>query len=114
MCCVAKLSYLANAAAGLQRKFKPEKEVSDRAGMLWVRADRKLAEELDKLPKATGTRGTLAGRKKGSGGRAKEYLSGGSIMAPPDRMPTLAEMGVAKKHAARARKRGFGLTIFQP
>ena len=60
--------------------------------MLWVRADRKLAEELDKLPKATGTRG--------------QFL-GGSNKAPPrkrnkdDTAPTLAELGVAKKHAAR-------------
>jgi hypothetical protein len=52
------------------------------------------------VPKAKGTRGSLRGRKKGSGGRSKDksILSGGTKSEPPDKdAPTLAELGASKQ-----------------
>jgi N6-adenosine-specific RNA methylase IME4 len=82
------LDKIANQAAGMQRAFKPVKDVADRAGEVWIAAEEKLAEELEKQPKAVGTRGQLAG---------------GSKRVPPA-APTLKDKGVDKKRAARAKK----------
>lgn len=85
-----------NTAAGLQRAFKPVKDVADRAGEVWIKGERRLAEELAKIPKAKGTRGQIRGSTDGSGG---------AILEPPeDDAPALADLGVAKKRAARARR----------
>jgi hypothetical protein len=51
----AELDNVVTTAKALQVKFGPVK--SDRAGLVWVRANRRLADELDKLPEATGLRG---------------------------------------------------------
>jgi N6-adenosine-specific RNA methylase IME4 len=83
------LDKVANTAAGMQRAFKPVKEVADRAGEVWIAAEEKLAEELEREPKAVGTRGQFIGRAK---------------TEPPKSAPTLAEKGVDKKRAARAKK----------
>ena len=91
-----KLDKAARTAAGLQLAFKPVKEVSDRAGEVWVEAECKLAEELAKIPKATGTQGQLKGRN----------FSGGTKMEPPEKLPTRAELGLDKKRSAKAAKLG--------
>ena len=89
---------IANTAAIYQRIFKSVSEVADRAGEVWINAEVKIGEELAKLPKAKGTRGNLRGKPKGSGS------SGGAIFSPPDGTATRAEIGIAKKRAARAIK----------
>lgn len=59
-------------------------------------AQRRLAKELDKLPKAVGTRGTAKGSTDGSGS---------IVLVPPENdAPTLKEVGMAKKRAARAKR----------
>ena len=96
----AELDNVVTTAKALQVKFGPVKDVSDRAGLVWVRANRRLADELDKLPKATGTRGQLT---KAGPGRGKKGKTGGDTMEPPvSDAPTLAELGVDKKRSARA------------
>jgi hypothetical protein len=52
----AGLDNVVTTAKALQVKFGPVKDVSDRAGLVWVRADRRLADEMDKLPGTTGIR----------------------------------------------------------
>jgi N6-adenosine-specific RNA methylase IME4/ribosomal 50S subunit-recycling heat shock protein len=86
------LDDLANAAAGWQRRFKPVKGVSDRAGEVWIAAEVRLGRELKRRPKAKGSRGT---------GRPK---IGGSKVVPPKDVPTLAELKIEKKRAARAER----------
>lgn len=81
------LDELANAAAGLQRRFRPIKDVADRAGEVWIAAEVRVGEELEKQPKAKG------GEQHHKGTRSK--------LEP---VPTLAELGVARKRAARARR----------
>jgi hypothetical protein len=51
-------------------------------------------ELLAGMPKAEGTRGQLKGKK----------TSGGSIVQPPENMPTLADLGIEKTAASRAQK----------
>jgi N6-adenosine-specific RNA methylase IME4 len=100
-----KLAHLAKNATDIQRRFKPIKEVADKAGQIRIEADLRLEEELRKLPKAKGTRGHLRGSRPGRAGKGagQGKRSGGTILAPPDNTPTLAELGVDKKWAARAR-----------
>jgi len=106
----AELDDIADKAAGLQRRYRSVKNVSDRAGEIWTEAETRLGVELNQLPVAKGTRGTLAGRKKGSTGRkkgaSKEQLSGGAILEPPDKsdVPTLTDLKIARKRAARAKR----------
>jgi hypothetical protein len=52
-------------------------QVADKAGEVWIEAEERLAEEVDKLPKAKGTRGHLKGQN----------ASGGPKMAPPEDVP---------------------------
>jgi hypothetical protein len=78
--------------AGLQRAFKPVKDVADRAGEVWVAAEVKLAVELDRQGPAKGAAGP---------GRGKAGSKAGPAFTDA---PTLAELGVAKKRAARAKK----------
>lgn len=85
---------LINTAAGLQRKWRPIRDVADRAGELWVEAEAKLGEELDKLPKARG------GGERGVGRRGKRMQSQVGTAFPP----TLDELGIDKKLSTRARK----------
>jgi hypothetical protein len=72
-------------------------DVADRAGLVWVSADRRLAQELEKLPKATGTRGQLRGPRSGGGkgkGGGKGTSVGGSKVSPPtEAAPTLRPRG---------------------
>jgi len=89
------------------------KAVADRAGECWIEADEKLADELAKIGKAKGTRGQLRGIKPGkSRGRGKGSYAGGAVLAlPAQSAPSLAEMNVNRKHAARAGKlRAMGRT----
>jgi N6-adenosine-specific RNA methylase IME4 len=90
-----KLEDLTRRAAAVQQAFRPVKEVSDRAGEIWIAADVRLAEELDKLPKAKGAIGQ-AGPGRGKRGAKVEPRFDGA--------PTLKELGVTKKRAARGRK----------
>ena len=101
----AALDDVARAAIDVQRRYKSVKSVSDRAGEIWTDAETQLGKELDKLPKAKGTRGQLAGKKTGTGkgqGKAKSVVSGSSKTAPPE--TTLADLKIARKRAARARR----------
>lgn len=72
------------------------KDVADRAGEVWITAETKLAEELDRLPKAKGDQGNPGGRG------AKNVRSQDGSAHPP----TLQDLGIDKKRAARARKIG--------
>lgn len=85
----AALDKAARTAAGLQLAFKPVKDVSDRAGEVWVEAEAKLAEELAKIPKATGGDAQRTRFQKGT-----------------ESPPTRAELGVSKKRSAKAAKLG--------
>jgi N6-adenosine-specific RNA methylase IME4 len=88
------LDDLANAAAGWQRRFKPVKGVSDRAGEVWIAAEVRLGQERAKMPKAKGALGNPGGRG------AKIVRSQiGTAQAP-----TLAELKLDKKRAARAER----------
>jgi N6-adenosine-specific RNA methylase IME4 len=87
------LDSAANIAAGLQRKYKPVKEVADRAGEVWTEAEAQLGIELEKQPKA-----------KGAAGGGKKTRSRGPIVELRDKTPTLAEMGIDRKRAARAKR----------
>jgi hypothetical protein len=92
-----QLNGIANSAAGIQRAFKGVKEIADRAGVIWVKADRKLGGEWHDQPKATGTRGQLTGDvPKGS-------RVGGRDSRPPT-APTIQELGLSKDRLARAVK----------
>jgi N6-adenosine-specific RNA methylase IME4 len=87
------LERAAHKAAGLQREFKPVQAVADRAGEVWIEAENKLGRELARIGPATGV--SLKGRD----------AFGGAIIEPPkDDTPTLAELGIPKKRAARAKK----------
>jgi N6-adenosine-specific RNA methylase IME4 len=95
-----KLRQAADFAAAIARGFKPVKEVADRAGEVWIAADDRLAEELAKIGPAKGTRGQI---KRGPGRGHKKI--GGAIIEPPiSDAPTLAELGIDKKRAARAKR----------
>lgn len=95
------LERIARTATAVQKAFKPIKEVADKAGMVRSDADLKLAAQLAKLPKAKGTRGQL---RNAGPGRGKKGKTGGSLLVPPvSDAPTLAQLGVDKKWAARAR-----------
>jgi len=101
------LNSAAATAAAMQKTFKPVKEVADRAGEIWTIAEIKLAEELEKLPKAIGTRNQITGKASGKGnphGKRKAILTGGAEIEPPVSAPTLAELGVDKKRSSRAKQ----------
>ena len=64
----------------------------------------------DRLPKAKGTRGNFRGKAPETGkgqpkGKGRALTSGGSDVEPPEVAPTLEELGVDKKFAARCRRR---------
>jgi N6-adenosine-specific RNA methylase IME4 len=90
-----QLDAAARTASGIQKAFKPVREVADEAGLIWTAALNRLAEELAKLPKAKGARG---GGKKAS--------PRGPLLEPRDKTPTLAELGVTKRQSAQARALG--------
>ena len=83
---LSRAVFAVDPAADSARKFSR----SNRAGELWVEAEAKLGEELDKIPKARGTRGL---------GRPK---LGGPKSEPPKDAPTLDELGIDKKLSTRA------------
>jgi hypothetical protein len=57
------------------------------------------------LGKATGTRGTLRGTKPGKRGKGKKGVSGGAKLVPPDKSaPTLKQLGISRKDAARVKR----------
>ena len=87
--------------AAAQEIFSIRQRLSEdvivQAHTLKIVALAKLGELLEQTPKATGTRGTFKGSRKGT--------SGGTPSEPPDQtVPTLAEMGIGKKTAHLARK----------
>jgi N6-adenosine-specific RNA methylase IME4 len=91
---LAELNDYANQAAGLQRRYKPVKQVADRAGLAWIAAMDKLADELTAVGTAKGTRGQFLGGSNKAPPRTK----------PKDPTPTLAELKVTKKVAACAKR----------
>jgi len=83
----------------MHRAFRPVHEVANKAGLIWTKAEHRLGEEQRKTPKATGTRGQLAGPGPGRG------KTGSTKTEPPvSDTPTLAEKGLDKKRSARAQK----------
>lgn len=92
------LSDLTNVVAGLYRRWKPIKEVADRAGECWIEAEFRLGDELKKMGKAKGTRGSFRGKPKGVGS------SGVPIVCSPDETPSRKELGISKRQYARALK----------
>lgn len=89
---------IADIAAGLQRRFKPVKGCADKAGEVWVAAETKIGEEIEKYPKAKGTRANFRGKPKSVG------PSGSPKVEPPDNTPTLTQLKISKKRSTRARK----------
>jgi len=86
---LAAVEQIANAAAGYQRAFKPVKDVADQAGEVWINADAKIGQELERI-----------GKSKGGKPYQKKYT--GSKVIPVK--PSNKELGLTKKRAARARK----------
>ena len=95
--------HVASFAPELQREWLA-RAVEGEDGKPWSSNQLKAAiaqdgEELNELEPAKGTRGSFRGKPKGRGS------SGGPIMElPDDSAPTLAEMGVNRKYAARAKR----------
>ena len=93
------LNLLIDMTVAIQRRWKPVKDVADRAGELWTEAEGKIGDELAIVGKAKGTRGTLRGKPEGG------KPSGRAVMAPPDKdAPSAKELGISKRQATRARK----------
>jgi hypothetical protein len=83
-------------------RYEKTNNHADEAGELWCDAEIKIGTELKKLPPAKGTRGQ---QLPPGPGRGKKGKTGGSILVPPvSDAPTLAELGLARKRAARCRK----------
>jgi hypothetical protein len=87
------LNAITAKAIGLQRLYGGVKQVADRAGEVWIFAERRLGEELRRMNKAVGTRGQFRGRD----------ASGRAVIAPLDERQrahlarnnvTLAEIGL--------------------
>lgn len=94
---LAAVEQIANMAAGYQRAFKPVKDVADQAGGVWIKAERKIGKENEKLGKVkVGRAGPGRGKKRGTiMGPRFSFSKGG---------PTNKEKGLTKKRAARAVK----------
>ena len=87
---------IVDEAKRYQRAFGKVREVANRAGKVLIDADVRLSAELAALPKATGTRGQFLGGSNKAPPRTK----------PKDTAPSLAELGVDRKWAARSHKIG--------
>ena len=85
---VEVLHFLASMAEGLQRRWRPVKEVADRAGECWIEAEVKLAEERAKIGIA---RGVKRPHKRPTRTAAV-------------RVPTRSELGIGKREAVRGSK----------
>lgn len=96
---LAAVEQIANMAAGYQRAFKPVKDVADQAGGVWIKAERKIGKENEKLDEKLGK----ARRGRAGPGRGKKL---GTIVRPGFSKggPTNEEKGLTKKRAARAAK----------
>lgn len=90
----AELNTAANKAAAWKRAFEPIAEVSNKAGLVWAKAERYPGSELAAAPMAKGAAVKGVG-KRGSKGE-------------PRCESTPKEMGVAKKRSARAQDRERG------
>jgi N6-adenosine-specific RNA methylase IME4 len=97
------LETIASAAEAIHRTFKPlYKDVSDRAGEVWIKAEIRLGAELKKIPPNKGTRGQ---RLPAGPGRGRKGKTGQTLLElPVSDIPTLAELGIAKKRSARAKR----------
>ena len=71
--------------------FKPVKEVADKGGEVWIKAEVRIGAELAKMPKATG---------------GQPYQKSTGPKADPV-APTLEEVGVTKKRAVDRHCEGF-------
>jgi N6-adenosine-specific RNA methylase IME4 len=101
----AALNELVDQARDIQRRWKPVKDVADRAGECWNEAETQLGDELAKVQAAKGTRGTLRGKIEGtSKGKGSGRSTGKAKLAPPVEVPTDADRGIGKRQAARASK----------
>jgi N6-adenosine-specific RNA methylase IME4 len=92
---LSSLKAVRNAAISYQREFRKVKEISDKAGEVQIAADVKLAQELDAAGKAVGTRGQFLGGSNKAPPRMRKPVSDA---------PTLAEIDVCRRWAARARR----------
>lgn len=81
------------AVAFAKTYFRDQREVVERAKTMKLRAERRLGEVLEQMPKATGA---AAGGKK-DGPR-------GTYLEPRGSAPTLSELGIDKKLSSRAQR----------
>lgn len=88
-----KILDVAAAAEVYARRQHLSEEAEQMAATVKIEALRKLGEMLQNAPKAKGVR-TVGGDSR----------SGGSISAPPENTPTLADLGLSKKESAVAQK----------
>jgi hypothetical protein len=72
--------------------WQPIKDVADRAGTAWVRAEKRLADELARMRKTNGAAGPARGKASSKAGRAFNDA------------PARAELGIDKHRSARAAK----------
>jgi hypothetical protein len=98
------LNALIAIADGLQRRWKPVKDVADRAGECLIDACVKRGEEKAKIELSKGTRGTIRGKQPGTAKKGKGGATGKALLGPPVVAPTLKELGISKKDSARDSK----------
>jgi hypothetical protein len=72
--------------------WQPIKDFDDRASRVWARAEKRLADELARMPKASGAAGPGRGKAGSKAGRAF------------DDAPNRAQRGIDKNRSARAAK----------
>lgn len=88
------INEIALKAEAIQVAGRNVKDVSDRAGRIRVKAEKKLGDKLKEYPKAKGTRGQLRGRDP----------SGAPISEAPEQSDTLTQMGLDYKRSTRSQK----------
>ena len=102
--CVAQAEAAKAFVHSLGKDFRDSEK---RIEVMRFQAMEKLGRLIDDMPKATGTRNQLVGSTQpGKPKKLNEIngSSGGPDLGPPELLPTLADLGVTKKEAERARK----------
>jgi N6-adenosine-specific RNA methylase IME4 len=88
----ARIDFIANSADAIRRAFKGVYEVTTRAGKTHIKAELRLAAELDAVDLS-----------KGGGTGANQYRAAGSDLVPAAEV-TLEGLGITKKRSARCAK----------
>lgn len=106
----ALIALAAGAHDSMKRRWGPCSEAANRYGALWAFAEIRRIREVEALNTAgllsKGTRGQIKGKQAGTGkGKGKGRSTGRAAVAPPvETAPTMADLGISKREAARARK----------